>query len=135
MNEMCSLVNVGVYAAKTAYAVLAINTVGAMVALTGYVLLVPQQGVFGAIEATIAGQGARLVLFFLAGRRRAPINHGWGLIVAVVSIDLVLALTIDHAPGVATRALLLTVCLVALGALGWRVAFTNRPVAFRESLA
>jgi O-antigen/teichoic acid export membrane protein len=75
MNEMCSLVNVGVYAAKTAYAVLAINTVGAMVALTGYVLLVPQQGVFGAIEATCCSPSVSSRWARLVGAWRSPIDR------------------------------------------------------------
>ena len=54
---------------------LLINSVCAIVALTGYWLFVPDFGIVGAIAATIAAQALRLVLFVTIGHHAAPIPY------------------------------------------------------------
>jgi hypothetical protein len=46
-----------------------------VVAVVGYIMLVPAHGVAGAIAATIAGHLARLICFIWHGRARAPIPY------------------------------------------------------------
>ena len=134
LNEMCSLVNVGVYAARNAYGVLVINSVGAFVAFTGYVALVPHFGVAGAIAATIAGQSARLALFLRVGSKLAPIVYPWSLCAAIVFIDLALLRFVSSAPGILAKLVVLTLAVAVLGLLAWR-AVATRPPATQEALA
>ena len=75
LHESNTLLNVGVYLKKHAFLVLLINSVCAIVALTGYWLFVPDFGIVGAIAATIAAQALRLVLFVTIGHHAAPIPY------------------------------------------------------------
>ncbi len=77
LNELCSLSNTGVYATNHGFRVLAVNSAGAAAAITGYTLLIPVEGVMGAIEATIAAHLVRLCLFLWFGRIAAPIAYPW----------------------------------------------------------
>jgi len=78
LNELCSLSNIGCYAAAHGLRVLLVNVLGALAALALYALLIPAYGAFGAIAATIAGHLARLGLFLLMGQARAPVRYAWG---------------------------------------------------------
>ena len=132
---MCSLVNVGVYAARTGMGVFAVNCAGAAVALIGYILLVPDHGVMGAIEATVAGQGTRLILFLVAGRRVAPIVYPWGFSLAIATIDIALAVAMRESFGLPRHALVILLAFLALGGLGWRALGANRSLLVKEVLA
>ena len=75
MNESASLLNVGVYARRTAWRVAAVNGAGAVAALVGYALLIPRAGVDGAIAATLMAQAVRIAGFLWAGRVDAPVPY------------------------------------------------------------
>ncbi|MGA8169934.1 MAG: lipopolysaccharide biosynthesis protein [Methylocystis sp.] len=135
LNELCSLLNVGVYAARNGFGVLAINGIGALVALFGYVTLVPDLGVFGAIAATIAGQAARLALFLFVGRRRAPIGHSWGLLLSVILIDFLLVRSAGMASGLLEQGFVLVAAIAMFGGLAWRILVSSREPAAAEALA
>lgn len=75
LHETCSLMNVGAFAGSTGVPPLVVNTIGAVVAVVGYIVLVPAHGVAGAIAATIAGHLARLICFIWHGRARAAIPY------------------------------------------------------------
>lgn len=75
LNESASLLNVGCYARRTTWMVAAVNAGGAAVAILGYVLLIPDHGVDGAIAATIAAHAVRIVGFLAVGHRVARIPY------------------------------------------------------------
>jgi O-antigen/teichoic acid export membrane protein len=78
LNELCSLSNTGVYATSHGFRVLTVNGAGAAAAIAGYGLLIPSQGVMGAIEATMLAHLVRLALFLWLGREIAPVPYPWG---------------------------------------------------------
>lgn len=73
MQSIGSLVNAGCYARRTGMLPLIVNAAAAAVALGFYLLLIPRHGVWGAIEATLAAQLARMVLFFILSERILPL--------------------------------------------------------------
>jgi O-antigen/teichoic acid export membrane protein len=117
LNELCSLTNVGAYASRHSFGVLTINSVGALLALVGYFLLVPSLGVYGAISATVAGQAARLGLFIHFGRRTAPIPYSWSVFAAVAVIDILLIYLVHSAVSIRWQIFYLLIAATALSML------------------
>jgi O-antigen/teichoic acid export membrane protein len=132
LNELCSLLNVGAYARSTGYQVLAVNTCGAAVALTGYILLTPTHGVWGAIAATIAAHCVRLTLYLVVGRSAAPIPYPLGLAGILFALVVALVLGMREASGAATSVFLVAAAAVALGYMIWRVAGREMVAVLRE---
>jgi len=135
LNELCSLVNVGVYAARTSFGVFAVNGLGGAVALVGYVWLTPSHGVAGAIAATIAGQMARLALFLVIGQRVARIPYRWGCFAMIVTIDAALAGVSARAATPLEHGLPLAAALLALALVASRLALEQGARPAREALA
>ncbi len=75
MNELCTLLNVGSFAKSHSGEILLVNGAGGCVALAGYIILVPAFAIYGAILATAAGHGTRILLFIVLGRKTAPISY------------------------------------------------------------
>jgi O-antigen/teichoic acid export membrane protein len=75
MNELCTLLNVGSFAKSHSGEILLVNGVGGMTAVIGYILFVPNFGIYGAILATFIGHGTRIVLFLVLGKKTAPIHY------------------------------------------------------------
>ncbi len=75
MNELCTLLNVGSFAKSHSGEILLINGAGGLVALIGYIFLVPAFTIHGAILATGAGHGTRLLLFVMLSRKTVPITY------------------------------------------------------------
>ena len=73
VQMLSSLVNVGCYMGRSTLLPLAVNAAAAAVALGLYLALIPGHGVFGAIAATLAAQGARLLAFLVLAQRRVRI--------------------------------------------------------------
>ena len=71
------LSNTGIYARKTGFGVLAIDSVGALVALVGFALLIPTYGPVGALAAMFVGNFVRLGLYLHLGKQLAPIDYPW----------------------------------------------------------
>ena len=86
LQQASSLVNVGCYAGRTGAVPLAVNVAAATVAVLGYLLLIPEVGVAGAIAATILAQGTRLGLFWFLSRRRAPVPHRAGALLGTAAL-------------------------------------------------
>ncbi|GLI94928.1 lipopolysaccharide biosynthesis protein [Methylocystis echinoides] len=117
LNELCSLTNVGAYASRHSFGVLTINSLGAVIALVGYLLFVPSFGVYGAIAATITGQSVRMGLFVHFGRRVAPIPYAWRAFAAVTGIDTLLVYAAHGSASVAWQIFYLFAAGVALSLL------------------
>ena len=132
LNELCSLLNVGAYARNTGYQVLAVNTCGAAVALTGYIALTPTHGVWGAIAATIAAHCVRLTLYVAIGRNAAPIPYPLGLAGILFALVAGLVLGMREASGAAVSVFLVAAAAVALGYMIWRVAGREVVAVLRE---
>lgn len=75
LHQLSALCSVGSYARSSGLGVLAIDGVGAAIAIAGYTLLVPRIGVAGAIAAMIFAHGLRVCLYLADGRRQAPIPY------------------------------------------------------------
>jgi O-antigen/teichoic acid export membrane protein len=73
LNELVSLSSGGAYMRRGGYEILIVNSVAAVVALAGYLVLIPSFGVAGAIAATLAAHLVRLVIFVLRARKTAPV--------------------------------------------------------------
>jgi O-antigen/teichoic acid export membrane protein len=122
LNEICSLVNVGAYAEHKGYRILAVNGAGAAVAFLLYALLTPHSGVWGAIEATLAGHATRLGLYLALGRRSAPIAYPWALAAELFVLVAGLVAGLRAAESVGFVAGVLVLGLGAFALLAWRVA-------------
>jgi O-antigen/teichoic acid export membrane protein len=77
VQHTADLVNIGSYAGRSTRAPMLINLGAAGVALLGYYLLIPIHGVAGAIEATILGWAARLIVIFIDSQRKVPLKLPW----------------------------------------------------------
>jgi O-antigen/teichoic acid export membrane protein len=121
VNETSALLNVSAYIGKRATAALIVNGCGALTALVGYLVLAPEWGVAGAIAATIAGHGVRIVAYGMHGARYAPIPYRW---VAMAGMGALAFSTIQAAQALdATIAriilmLLSSLAIIALAAIG-----------------
>jgi O-antigen/teichoic acid export membrane protein len=135
LNELCSLTNVGAYASRHSFGVLTTNSVAAVLALVGYIALVPYLGVYGAISATIAGQAARLVLFIHFGRRVAPIPYSWATLAAVVLIDASLIYFVRTATSMTSQIAYLVIAGMALALLALQPLLALRRPIVREAFA
>lgn len=120
LNELCSLSNIGCYAAAHGLRVLLVNTLGALVALALYALLIPAYGAFGAIAATIAGHLARLGLFLLMGQERAPVQYAWGPFLAACALAAALVAVAPPADALVLRGSWALAALMLLAALLYR---------------
>jgi len=125
LNELCSMSNIGCYAASHGLRVLLVNVVGALVALALYALLIPGYGAFGAIAATIAGHLARLWLFLLLGRQRAPVNYAWGPFLAAGALAAGLIWVAPPADALIARASWTLAALLVLAALLYRTGLAG----------
>lgn len=102
LQSLGSLLNVGCYTGRTGALPLLANGIAAVVALAGYVLLVPRVGVAGAIAATLAAQAVRLGVFLHLSQRRAPLPHRLGRVAALgMAVAAAAALPQAMAPGLA----------------------------------
>jgi O-antigen/teichoic acid export membrane protein len=75
LQALGSLVNVGCYIGRTGTLPLLANGTAALVALTGYALLIPRFGVEGTLAATLLAQAVRFFLFLSLSQRRAPLPY------------------------------------------------------------
>ena len=73
LNELVSLSSGGAYMRRGGYEILIVNSVAALVALIGYIVLIPTRGVAGAIAATLVAHLVRLAIFVIRARKTAPV--------------------------------------------------------------
>jgi len=125
LNELCSLSNIGCYAAAHGLRVLLVNTLGALVALALYALLIPAYGALGAIAATLAGHLARLGLFLVLGRARAPVQYAWGPFVMTSALVAALVAVAPPADALALRGSWTLAALMILAALLYRTGLAG----------
>lgn len=95
LNELAGLSNVGCYAKQNSSMVLGVNGAAAVVALGGYLLLIPEYGIMGAVGATIFAHVLRIGLFVALGRKEAPIAFPF---VQAALLGTVGALLVLYAP-------------------------------------
>lgn len=76
-HHTVNLTNVGTYARNNGYAILTIDVLGGLIAVTGYLTLAPNFGIPGIIAAMIAGNLVRFALHLRIGNRLAPIRYPW----------------------------------------------------------
>ncbi len=125
LNELCSLSNIGCYAAAHGMRVLLVNALAALVALALYVLLIPAYGAFGAIAATIAGHITRLGLFLIMGHERAPAPYAWGPFFAACALAAGLVALAPPADALVLRGGWALVALMLLAALLYRTGLSG----------
>ena len=73
LNELVSLSSGGAYLRRGGYEILIVNSVAALVALIGYIVLIPSLGVAGAIAATLAAHLVRLAIFVVRAKNAAAV--------------------------------------------------------------
>lgn len=116
LQSLGSLVNVGCYAGRTGALPMLVNGIAAVVAVAGYLLLIPRHGVAGAIAATLAAQSARLTLFLLLSQRRVRLPWRPRLLVLPVLASMAAAALPQYAAN-AYAGLAGAAALLALGGL------------------
>jgi len=91
LHAIAGMTEVGSYARETGYRVLMIDVVGAAVAITGFMLLIPTYGAYGAIGAVVIAQLVRISGYVIDGKALAPIHYRWwrGIIVAITATAFV----------------------------------------------
>jgi O-antigen/teichoic acid export membrane protein len=128
LNEAASLLNVGCYLGQTGAKPFLVNWLGAGVALIGYLLIAPLNGVIApeamAIVATLAAHGSRIALFLHLGRKAAPIPYCWWPIAAFAGLGMLVILGVPALGlvGVARGAVALAALALLAGlaaGLGW----------------
>ncbi len=135
LHQVCQLSNVGCYAKSSGRSVLLIDTTGALVALLGYLFLVPAYGVPGAITGMIAGHVVRLALYLAAGAKIAPIPYPFLPAVAIAGIGVLSILLAPDVARVELRALWAMVSLLACAALALYLGLVEIPLAWRRRAA
>ena len=95
LHALSGITEVGSYARETGYRVLLIDFSGAVVAVLGFLLLIPPYGPYGAIVAVVIGHLIRIGGYVLDGKTLAPIRYRW---LSLVCCSLVVALLIGYAP-------------------------------------
>lgn len=94
---LAMLTSVGAYARETGFTVLAVDLTGAGVAVIGYFALIPSMGQWGVVLAMYAGNLTRLGLYYILGRKTAPIPYPWARIgLGAAATALVVALAPDQ---------------------------------------
>lgn len=119
LNEAASLLNVGCYARRSTWSVTAINSLGAAVAVAGYLLFIPTMGVDGAILATVLAHAARIAGFLVAGHRTARIPYR-ALPILTLAVAAASCVWISgFAEDPATQAAVTAVALLGLAFTAW----------------
>jgi O-antigen/teichoic acid export membrane protein len=67
------------------------NVLGAIVALAGYILLIPRYLGYGAAWATLVSFAVRWIVLYIASQRLWPIKYQWSLIVRVIVFSSVVS--------------------------------------------
>ena len=95
LHALSGITEVGSYARETGYHVLFIDLSGAVVAVLGFLLLIPTYGPYGAIAAVVFGHLTRIGGYILDGKTLAPIRYRWW---GLACCSFVVALLIGYAP-------------------------------------
>ncbi len=82
--------NVGSYARANGGYVFAIEVTSALIAVAGYLILIPMMGVYGAIVSMAAGQVVRFMLHLRFGYELAPLPYPWMSAVIITAATVVL---------------------------------------------
>lgn len=92
LNELAGLSNAGSYKRANGFELLGVNVLAATVAVSGYLFLIPQFGIAGAIAATLVAHCLRVGLFIMRGRECAPVAliSASALIVSLTALNCVL---------------------------------------------
>lgn len=114
LHNLTQLVDVGCYARANGLRVLAIDAAGAALAITGFIVLIPMFGVWGAVYAILGGHMFRLAAFFIVGHALAPLKWPWSRAVIAVAAALALELL---APSPTNQIASIIWCLIAMPAL------------------
>lgn len=91
LHALSGLTEVGSYAREAGYRVLMIDSAGAIVAVVGFILLIPEYGAYGAITSVAAAQLFRIAAYVADGKALAPITYRWWgtLACSVVAVGFV----------------------------------------------
>ena len=127
LNETASLLNVGCYARRTAWSVSAVNLAGAIVAIAGYVVLIPYLGVEGAIAATVAAHAVRIAGFLTAGHWSARIPYQSLPIAALAATAVAGVALAMRLPGLGFQLLTALALPPALVGLAWAGGLVRLP--------
>ena len=73
LNELVSLSSGAAYIRRGGYEIFCVNALAALVALFGYMIVIPHFGVAGAIAATLAAHCLRLIIMVYRARITAPV--------------------------------------------------------------
>ena len=124
MNELNTLCNTGTYARDNGLGVLAANGAGALLAIAGYMLLIPLYGVPGVLAAMLAGHSLRLTIFLKSGRELAPIPYPFAAAIAVSIFAVAAVVVAPPASDIVARALWSVPAVIFTGAamIGLRLA-------------
>lgn len=109
LGAVAGMLEVGSYARENGYRILAIDFSAAFIAVLGFVLLIPQWGVYGAMVAMGGAQLVRISGYLIDGVELAPIHYPWrssllclalvGLIISLVPADASVLLRVGWALG------------------------------------
>jgi O-antigen/teichoic acid export membrane protein len=115
LNECSGFLSTAVYQSRAGFGALAINVIGAVVAVIGYAGLIAPYGVIGAIAATVIAQSVRIGLFAAVGHRFAAIPYAYGRMTALALVGFLL---VWNCPATASVWIISLYGIVALGACG-----------------
>jgi O-antigen/teichoic acid export membrane protein len=131
LNEFSGFVSTAVYQSRFGFGALAINVIGALVAVLGYAILIAPYGVMGAVVATIIAQSARIALFVGAGRRIAAIPYAYGRMTVLALLAFGLVWACPTAASVWAISLQGVLALVACGLCSYAIGLCPKPAILR----
>ena len=90
LTQLPNMTNAGVYARDTTLWALGIEVVAALVAVMGYLLLIPTWGIAGSIVALGIAFSLRVFLYVIAGNRLHHIPYNFGAAAIAMAVGIVL---------------------------------------------
>ncbi|MEA1938252.1 MAG: hypothetical protein U9N14_04085, partial [Pseudomonadota bacterium] len=129
LHTVSNYVNVGCYAQKTGLVPMTVNGLAALVALLGYVLLIPIYGVVGALAATLIAQLLRLSLFFLLSQRLVELPYRYARMGTLVALAIFGVVLIDPGQAGWEKAAIGTIFWLAMVAVGGMLDLVPGPRA------
>ena len=100
LNEMTTLVNVGVLSNERTTMPIKIDWSAAVVALAGYALFIPAMGAWGAILATVLALTLRFGLYAVFGQRQRRLPYRWGRLLGLAVVVIVTSGLVQASDGI-----------------------------------
>jgi O-antigen/teichoic acid export membrane protein len=105
VQALANLASTGSYAARTGTLPMLVNATTTVVALGGYLVLIPRTGIAGAIAANLIAEAVRLTLFETLSQRRVRLDYRFNRLLPLAAGCVAAAVWPQYVGGVGGAAL------------------------------